>query len=365
MRRALPRAVTIALPARSPQVLQTKGLLGDPMLCAICRSDSIREVGAIQGYRQNSFFRVIECTACGASSADPLIVDTKLYEAIYKNVRKVPGYSRYHSLAEEIERQVDPLAFIAQREESYFAIVDALRKHFPKARDVEICEVGCGQGYFTFALRKAAYAVTGVDHSVEAVDLARKRYGDFYYSGSLNDYVRSTPRRPNFIFACEVIEHLQDPVAFVAEALESLPSGGVLAVTTPNKLQNGDISTRSVWDTELPPIHLWWLTKSSLAAIGKRLDCPVSFTDFTDFYRVTDGFLKRAEARTPIFDESYNLIQAAPAPGRLAPVKKAIRKLLPTEVVRRLRRLQMARLGTLGLRDDATSETIGALFKKP
>ena len=335
------------------------------MHCAICRSNSVQEVGTIQGYRQNSFFRVIECIACGASCADPATVDTKLYEAIYKNVQKVPGYSRYYSLAKEIERQIDPLTYIAQREESYFAIADALRKHFPNARDLEICEVGCGQGYFTFALRKAGYAATGVDHSVEAVDLARKRYGDFYFSGSLSDYVRSARLRPNFIFACEVIEHLQDPVAFVAEALESLPSGGVLAVTTPNKLQNGGISARAAWDTELPPVHLWWLTKNSFVAISKRLDCPVSFTDFADFYEVTDGFLKRAEARTPIFDENYNLIQATQAPGQLAPIKKAIRKLLPGEVVRRLHRLRMARLGTLGLRNNATSETIGALFKKP
>ncbi len=141
-------------------------------------------------------------------------------------------------------------------------MTEVLRTDFARQDRPAICEVGCGQGYFTFALRQAGFSATGVDHSREAIESATRRYGDFYFCGNLTDYVANLRERPQFIFACEVIEHLVDPAGFVAEALECLPSGGILAVTTPNKLQDGYQSANTTsWDTELPPVHLWWMTK--------------------------------------------------------------------------------------------------------
>jgi SAM-dependent methyltransferase len=339
------------------------------MLCSICGSDSVEEVATVGGYREASLYTIGECSACGTSSARPCEPDTKIYEAIYKNVKDVPGYSRYYALASVIERQADPLSYIADVEEPYFAVIDALKTRFGRGDALDVCEVGCGQGYLTFALRKAGFRATGVDHSHEAIELARKRYGDFYFRGNLRDYIATLRERPRFIFACEVIEHLVDPVKFVAEALECLPSGGLLAVTTPNKLQYGRQSAqRLVWDTELPPIHLWWLTKNSFVEMARSLNCAVSFSDFTEFYRRNERYLTLDNAaaglRTPILDKDYNLIQFAHGPDGFAPLKNVLKGLLPSGVTRRWRRLRTSRGGGLQVRDDDTATTIGALFQK-
>lgn len=338
------------------------------MLCSICGTNSIGKISTIDGYRQTTSYAVGECGSCGTSSVRPCEIDVRLYEEIYKQVQNVPGYSRYYSLANDIARQADPLDYIANLEEPYFAITDLLRNQSTQSDHLQICEVGCGQGYFTFALRNAGFNVTGVDHSTKAIELARKRYGDFYFCGDLTDYVAGLREPPQVIFACELIEHLVDPVSFVSTALECLPSGGLLAVTTPNKLQYaGESSHGLIWDTDPPPVHLWWFTKNSFVEIAKQLNCSVSFSDFTKFYRTNERYLLPEEgtptSRSPIMDEDYRLIQFSKRDGA-AWIKKALKEVLPKSAVQALQRRRASRGGDLRYRDDLTAATIGALFRK-
>lgn len=339
------------------------------MRCSICNADSLQEIAKIDGYRETTSYIVSECGTCGTSSVQPCEMDARIYQAIYEHVKDVPGYSRYYALAGEIVRQADPLSYIANLEEPYFAVVDSIKSQFAKVENLLICELGCGQGYFTFALRKAGFNATGVDHSQEAVAMARKRYGDFYFCGDLTEYIDQIPERPHVIFACEVIEHLVDPVRFVSMALSCLPRGGLLAITTPNKLQHADDSSRRIiWDTELPPVHLWWFTKRSFMEIAKRVDCSVEFSNFTEFYAVNEQPLARgggaSAVRSPILDKNYNLIQFASSGQGLAPFKTALSALLPATATKALRRFRASRGSEIRYRDDATSSTIGALFRK-
>src|SRR5271168_5078477 len=98
------------------------------MICKICQFDSVRIVGQVEGYRRGSFFAVLECAVCGTSMADPCRGDPDLYDAIYRNVEDVPGYSRYFQLAEELLDAPDPLDYIASKEDCYYAIARVLRE---------------------------------------------------------------------------------------------------------------------------------------------------------------------------------------------------------------------------------------------
>jgi hypothetical protein len=61
--------------------------------CTICGADSVEEIGTMDGYRQTSSYMISECAACGTSAASPRETDTRIYEAIYRNIERVPGYS--------------------------------------------------------------------------------------------------------------------------------------------------------------------------------------------------------------------------------------------------------------------------------
>jgi SAM-dependent methyltransferase len=333
------------------------------MLCPICDSNALTFCGQIQGYRLKSYFNIFECANCGSSHADPRVVDERIYDAIYNNLSKVPGYSRYHNLATRILRERDPLNYIANIEECYFAVRKSLMEKVADKSRTTILEVGCGQGYLTYALARAGFDIIGVDISERAIDLARKRYGNYYYCGSLKAVVEKSCKRPQFIVATELIEHLTDPVLFVSEMLELLGSGGSLILTTPNKLPAGG----RIWDTELPPVHLWWLTKNGLIEIAKKLDCEISVVDLKDFYRthiryrrIDDGMMFRRE---PVLNEDYELIQPVPDELLFASMKRKLKEVLPTSFVANIQRMR-AGYANYNIVDDETAGTLCVTYAR-
>ena len=333
------------------------------MTCTICESDTLTLRGQIEGYKSKTRFTIFECAKCGASHAEPRIVDELIYDAVYKNMSKVPGYSRYHDLATRILRETNPLNYIANVEECYFAVRKILVEQVADKSGTAILEVGCGQGYLTYALAQAGFDVAGVDISERAIDLARKRYGDHYYCGSLKEVVESRPKKPQFIVATEVVEHLSDPVLFVSETLRFLGPGGTLILTTPNKPMAGG----SIWNTELPPVHLWWLTKSALVEIAKKVNCEISVISLEDFYKthikyrhIDDGLLLQ---RKPVLNEDYELIQAVPEETFLASMKRRLKKVLPTSFVTKCQRV-CAKYKNLHLVDNNVPDTLCVTYTR-
>jgi SAM-dependent methyltransferase len=328
------------------------------MVCLICESCAVKEVGSVQGYRQNTYYTVLECSDCEASFVTPCKSDDRLYDAIYRNVARVPGYARYAVMADELLRSADPISHIASADECYYAIVESLRAKCPDKSTSRICEVGCGQGYLTYALTRAGYDSVGVDISSEAIDLARRRYGNHYFCGNIDEFVGLNDKL-NVIVATELIEHLENPIQFARSMLAALKQGGCLILTTPNKLLGGT----QIWDTELPPVHLSWLSKTSVHRFAERVDCSVEFVDFTQFYESSDRYQLTdgsALQRLPVFNEQYELVQFARQQSLGSLVRRAVKQSLPGTVTRRLQR---ARAGAAYRAcSNEESVTIGAVF---
>ena len=53
-------------------------------------------------------------------------------------------------------------------------------------------------------------------------------------------------------------------------------------MTTPNRsFYEADV----LWETEPPPVHLWWFSEEGLYRMADRLACDIELIDFTDFYK--------------------------------------------------------------------------------
>ncbi len=52
-----------------------------------------------------------------------------------------------------------------------------------------------------------------------------------------------------------------------------------------------------MWETDLPPVHVWWFSERSLGEISRRHDCELSIIDFTEFNRRSLGFIR---TRSPV-----------------------------------------------------------------
>jgi len=257
-------------------------------------------------------FELRECAVCGASHAWPLIGDDAVYERIYKQISLVPGYNRYDHYAREVLRQRDALSYLSDQEETYWAVAEHLRA---KSRGARVLEVGCGLGYFTFAMLRAGFDAFGVDVSTEAIASAIRNYGKHYAVKSLAE-LKADSRRYDVVVMNQLIEHLVDVHSFVSNAVELLARGGDLVITTPNK----SAFPGAQWETDLPPVHLWWFSENSMHLLARRHGCAVTFVDFSEY--VDAHFRPKGDdvgpVRLPILDENGKVItEERVRPGHL------------------------------------------------
>ena len=116
--------------------------------------------------------------------------------------------------------------------------------------DAVVLEAGCGEGYGADLLARTARHVIALDYDAQtAAHVARAYPGVAVVRGNL----AGLPLRDgavDVVANLQVIEHLWDQEGFLAECHRVLRPGGVLLVTTPNR-----ITFSPGRDTPLNPFH--------------------------------------------------------------------------------------------------------------
>jgi SAM-dependent methyltransferase len=147
-------------------------------------------------------------------------------------------------------------------------------------KTVKIIEVGSGLGYLTYAIAKRGYAIHGMDISEQAVHNAADRFGDLYFCDDLFEFSKKAAATYDIVIMTEVLEHTDDPIAFVNALRFLLRPGGVLLLTTPNKSVG---SASAIWQSDSPPVHLWWFSESSARQIAIKTSMNLELWDFSEF----------------------------------------------------------------------------------
>jgi SAM-dependent methyltransferase len=164
----------------------------------------------------------------------------------------------------------DPLPLTGERtipglaEENYW-----FRRHeVAYARLVDRCagrdvlEAGCGEGYGADLIADHARSVIGLDYDESAVAHVRARYPlvDMRH-GNLAE-LPLEDGAIDVVVNFQVIEHLWDQGQFVAECLRVLRPGGVLLMSTPNR-----ITFSPGRDTPINPFHTRELNAAELTEL--------------------------------------------------------------------------------------------------
>ena len=104
-----------------------------------------------------------------------------------------------------------------------------------------VLDIGCGEGYGCNLLAQNASRVVGLDNSKEAVNHAQNHYrlpNLVFYHGDA--YHLPFPDESfEVVLSFQVIEHLKRPERHLEEAVRVLTRGGILLLSTPNKVQFG------------------------------------------------------------------------------------------------------------------------------
>jgi SAM-dependent methyltransferase len=105
--------------------------------------------------------------------------------------------------------------------------------HRQKPGGGSVLDIGCGIGTFLAVCRAGGWNVTGVEPSSVACEVARREYGLDLINAPFTSAMFQG-RKFDAIFAAQVLHHLADPVAFVADMDRVLADDGILMLRTPN-----------------------------------------------------------------------------------------------------------------------------------
>ncbi len=146
------------------------------------------------------------------------------------------------------------------------------------ARGADVLDAGCGEGFGTVMLADDARSVLGIDYAESAVAAARAAYPRPNLAFRRLDAhdLPALDERFDLITNFQVIEHLPDPVKFLAAVRAVLRPGGRLMLTTPNRLTT--ISEN--------PVHLREYTAEELDALLRPLFSEVAIWSMTGSEKV-------------------------------------------------------------------------------
>jgi SAM-dependent methyltransferase len=119
----------------------------------------------------------------------------------------------------------------------------------PYCRGRTVVDLACGCGYGAYCLAKnSANSVVGLDRNQEAIEYANRNYRLPNLTFRQYEWNPADPPHTSVdvIVSFETIEHLQDPLAFVAWIAKSLTSEGAFLVSAPNALMYSRSATPCV-----------------------------------------------------------------------------------------------------------------------
>ena len=101
-------------------------------------------------------------------------------------------------------------------------------------------DVGCGGGILAEAAARAGAEVTGIDANRPLIDTAKLHAAAsgvrvHYETTQVADYAAGHPAEFDIVSCMELLEHVPDPGALLADCLRTLKPGGILIVSTINR----------------------------------------------------------------------------------------------------------------------------------
>jgi len=274
------------------------------------------------GYQEPDIFSIYNCTYCNTQFSYPRINAKHIYEMIYEKAEIVPGYDRYYKYKNNVKTVENPLQYLASTEEAYWVIDNVLKQDIGR-KDLKILECGCGIGYLTYSLHKAGFNVIGLDISQNAVNEATESFGELYVCADVFEYATEHKESYDRIILTQVIEHIEEPIKWLENLLSMLKKGGKIILSTENK---SIYPKNAIWQTDFPPIHVWWFSEKSFKYIANKINASINFIDFSQYINgnkfIGIGNVPYNQHR---FDKNGDVITTAYVPSRQNNSKSLLR----------------------------------------
>ena len=161
---------------------------------------------------------------------------------------------------------------------------EAAARHFGRPlAGLRVLDVGCGGGLMSEALAREGASVVGIDASAGNIGAARRHAASDPAVAARLDYRHGDPasalqpgERFDLVLALEVVEHVDDVPAFLAQVAATVAPGGLLVASTLNRTVRswllGIVAAEYVLRVLPVGTHRWrqFVTPAELEAAARR-----------------------------------------------------------------------------------------------
>lgn len=182
--------------------------------CPVCSDKAAKPkvLDVTSHLKPHSDLDLFKCLACASSFYYPI------REAEYSN-QSGSGFSARFAI--ELGAGIDSMI----RTLNYLSVSEKTRS---------LLDIGCGVGFLAnFAQKILKWNAIGLDPSPSAAE-GQKLFGDFILTADTGDLGNLESKKFDIVYASEVVEHVENPLAFVNSLRERLSDDGVLILTTPD-----------------------------------------------------------------------------------------------------------------------------------
>lgn len=291
-------------------------------------------------------YRFWRCAVCGLVFADPLEYSVAAYEEGYgaadSALNEMAEYARHLHYIENLKGVGDLTPHLTPLERHALRWI---RSNCPPGSP--ILDVGCGAGRFLLTLQRSGYDARGLEVAALPVR-ALQGLCLQVRQGTLDDFPPDWPE-PLAIVCFEVLEHLSDPLGFVAATRRRFPHATLLlAVPFSASRSRRDEKFRK---GDAPPNHLTRWTAAALSSLLTK----GGYAATVDVVHVTCGHLpleinplfrmaRKCIPRLHAGDKVHDCMAAADGSGgetaikeAAGPVKRMIRRMIQLPYVGYLR----------------------------
>jgi len=177
-------------------------------------------------------------------------------------------------------------------------------------------DVGCATGAFMESAQNFGFEVKGFELSESAINLAPEGIREKIIKADINSYLESSSEKYDLVTAYDILEHVQDPKAFLRGLMGLLNPGGVIAIATPDTEHFLRKLLGRSWPMLQPMQHTFLFGRAGLS----RLMQDVGFADV------------RAEAAEKVLTLEYLFDQVAEPSPLLGGVLQKFGRVLPRSI---------------------------------
>lgn len=193
----------------------------DYVICDLCSADNTLPVYTLSdtNYHRPGQFTLVQCRQCHLVYLNPR-PDREEIRQFYPDM----AYDSYASAVADGSGWARQIAPHQQRVHWLTQIV---------GRPGHVLDVGCGTGFFLFAMRQAGWITTGVEPNPYASHFARERLQLDVHTADLIE--AALPAETfDLVTLWDSLEHTPSPTAVLRETKRLLKPGGYLAISLPN-----------------------------------------------------------------------------------------------------------------------------------